>query len=563
MQQDGAAEEVVMLIDRDGRIHCSEYTRLITQGRFSVYWEGFIYGYGQLAGEPSVKAFIQAVEGNGVCEARRNLRGSYTIAVNDRRTGEWVAFSDPTRSLPWYTDGKMASTSFLDLAKAKGRTVKDLNLEAVVEFFLTGLQFGQEIIFHGIRVVEPEELICWRDGKLYIERDERVLDPFQMPAPSDPVERFLEAWGRLAAAIHKEIVSVDLTGGTDTRVIVGVLDSLGVEFETAVSGTAAHSDVLISQQVASIFENSHPHHLCIHRVDPQRLWSELYEVVRAVDGVADGVSAHRLYQLFKDRVSRGVTLAIGGRGGELYKDGGWWRVATLLGPGPDPGGRLIWRLVQSGLIGWGLEAKPPNNILNPALRGIANRYKDRLFTTLRNRYADKLSEGVHRLADRLFFEYSVRAPRGFGARILPTYHPLLDVDWVVVGINLPWKQRLLHRFYRQILGRVSPQLAQIPTNRGGMTLRPRREPIEIMGALLSLSRHRRKLSAPLNDPLLLETLRKLPRVAQAIDELKEWKIVADNVSIDQVPDRYLARLISLWITLDLVRRESETRGQRG
>ena len=551
-------EEIILFIDKDGKISCKGHTNFIAQGRFSVYWEGFVYGYGQVAGKDSIKAFIQAIEDRGICEARKDIAGSYAIAVNDGVTKEWLAFSDPRRSLPWYSDGVMLSTSFIDLAKAKNYTVKDLSPEAVVEFFLTGLQFGQEILFYGIEVAEPYELIRWRDGRLYIEKDEKVLDPFQLSAPSDPIKKFLEAWRRFAVAIHKETVSVDLTGGTDSRVIVGVLDSLGVQFETAVSGTAVHSDVLISKRVAASLGNSHPHHPCIHCVRPKRLWKELYQIVRAVDGVTDGVSAHRLYQLYNNRVSRGMSLVIGGSGGELYKDGGWWRAAALLGPGPDPGGRLIWRLVQNGLIGWGLEAKSPNDIFNPALRDIANNYKTRLFATLRNKYADKFSEGVYRLADRLFFEYSVRAPRGFGARILPSYHPLLDVYWVYVGINLKWNQRFLHRFYRRILGQVNPQLAKIPTNRGGMTLQPGRELIELLGGLKILEKSRQERVASKDDPLLFETLRQIPEVDQAVDDLKAWKIVVDDLSIAKIPDKYLGRLITLWITLDLIQGGIET-----
>ena len=280
-------------------------------------------------------------------------------------------------------------------------------------------------------------------------------------------------------------------------------------------------------------------------------------MVRAVD-VTDGVSAHRLYQLFNNRVSRGMSLVIGGSGGELYKDGGWWRAAALLGPGPDPGGRLIWRLVQNGLIGWGLEAKSPNDIFNPALRDIANNYKNRLFTILRNKYADKFSEGIYRLADRLFFEYSVHAPRGFGARILPSYHPLLDVYWVYVGINLKWNQRFLHRFYRRVLGQVNLQLAKIPTNRGGMTLQPGRELIELLGGLKILEKSRQERVASKDDPLLFETLRQIPEVDQAVDDLKAWKIVVDDLSIAKIPDKYLGRLITLWITLDLIQGGIET-----
>ena len=551
-----------MLIDGFGRIHCDGHTRTIDQGQFSVYWEGFVYGYGQSAGEASVRAFIQAVKDHGVCGARRGLSGSYSIAVYDRTTGEWLAFSDPSRSLPWYLSSEMFSTSFLDLAMRMGLNVEDLSPDAVVEFLLTGLQFGWEILFQGIKVAGPNEIIRWRDGKLWTEIDDRVMDPFRMPAPQDLLEAFFEAWQRLAAAIYNEVVSVDLTGGTDSRVIVGILDWLGVRFETAVSGTALHSDIVISQQVAAILGNSHPHYPSIHHVDPERLWQELYKVVQAVDGVADGVSAHRLYQLYKDRASRGVSLVIGGSGGELYKDGGWWRAAALLGPGPAPGGRLIRRLVQSGLIGWGLEANPPNDIFNPALRDIANSYRDRLFNMLRNRYADKLSEGVYRLADRLFFEYSVRAPRGFGARILPSYNPLLDVNFICVGINLPWYQRFLHRFYRQVLWRVNPQLARIPTNRGGMTLQPRRELIELLGGLKAWMKSRQKSAIPKEDPVLFKTMRRIPKVARIVDDLKAWKIIADDVPVSQIPDRYLGRLITLWITLDLVRGGSETDHQR-
>ncbi len=325
-----------------------------------------------------------------------------------------------------------------------------------------------------------------------------------MPAPREPIEAFLDTWRKFVFAIEGEKVSVDLTGGTDTRLIVGILDSLGMEFETGVSGTAEHPDVMISKQVAVTMKDRHPHYVCIHSVDPERLWQELYEVVRAVAGVvADIASAHRLYQLATSRLSRGISLVIGGSGGELYKDGGWWRTAALLGPGPAPGERLIRRLVESGLIGWGMEAKYPTNFFSSELCDIANGYKDSLIQRLKNRYAHNFSEGVYRLADRLFFEYSARAPRGFGARILPTYNPLLDMPWVVVGINLPRSQRFLCRFYRRVLGQLNPTLAQIPTTRGGMTLRAGKELVEFLRILRALREGRWKSPIPKENPLLI------------------------------------------------------------
>ncbi|MEM4949705.1 MAG: hypothetical protein QW392_10845 [Candidatus Jordarchaeales archaeon] len=62
-----------MLIDKDGRIRLSKYTRVVIQERFSIYWEGFVYGHDKSAGEPSIKAFHQAVEDHDIHEARIGL----------------------------------------------------------------------------------------------------------------------------------------------------------------------------------------------------------------------------------------------------------------------------------------------------------------------------------------------------------------------------------------------------------------------------------------------------------------------------------------------------------
>lgn len=77
------------------------------------------------------------------------------------------------------------------------------------------------------------------------------------------------------------------------------------------------------------------------------------------------------------------------------------------------------------------------------------------------------------------------------------------MPWVVVGINLARSQRFLCRFYRRILGQLNPTLAQIPTTRGGMTLRAGKELVEFLRILRALREGRWKSPIPKENPLLI------------------------------------------------------------
>ena len=72
------------------------------------------------------------------------------------------------------------------------------------------------------------------------------------------VERFFQ---ELASSLAGLNVSVDLTGGSDTRLVAALL-ARSLPFECAVSGTADSSDVEIAGEVARAL--GRPLHVTIH-----------------------------------------------------------------------------------------------------------------------------------------------------------------------------------------------------------------------------------------------------------------------------------------------------------
>src|SRR5205085_4578813 len=118
-------------------------------------------------------------------------------------------------------------------------------------------------------------------------------------------------------SIANEKVSLDLTGGIDSRLLAAAFSYFGMPFELAASGVEGTPDIEIAAEVAKalgkeFFVTSHDP----HRTD----WNELFALS---DGLFDLGKSDRPLQLQQDRAARGITLAISGAGGELFKDF-WW-----------------------------------------------------------------------------------------------------------------------------------------------------------------------------------------------------------------------------------------------
>lgn len=521
-----------------------ERTESCEVGRFTVLWEGFVFVKGEKPGRPSIDSFMTEIGRSNLHRAASILSGSFACFVRDKETGNWYVFCDGSRATPVFYTEDAVSSSFLELAHRDHLGIDDMNPLSVVEFILTGLQFSNKTFFDQIKMLDTQEILKITPGHLIELEHLENRDPFQKNPPSDLQSAFLVLMEKIANSIRELRVSVDLTGGTDSRLTASMLDHFRLKFETSVSGASNQEDILISEKVSRVLKPVNGHHSFVHEVDPSTLWLELNDIVRKVDGLCDAVGAHRLYQFGLDREKRGIELAIGSSGGELYKDSGFWRTAFLTPLGTKE--HYINKIVTSGVASWGMHAIP-SGILSEKLKSLSEDYISVVKEHLRERFLSTCTS-KYELADRLFYEYSVRAPRGFACRIIHQYVPYLDPELVTIGTHLSQQNRFRHGFHRKILSKLSPKLANLSTTRAGLSMAIGgrgiiRDGIGILRRQLSHG----KIIAK-DDPKLYLYLRARPEIEDVLVSMKDHSIINPDIHLDEISDLYLGRLVTLFKT---------------
>jgi len=243
---------------------------------------------------------------------------------------------------------------------------------------------------------------------------------------------------------------------------------------------------------------------------------------------------------------RGIDFSIGGSGGELYKDGGWFRAAFIKRNKK----RIIDSLVNSGLVGWGLaKGKILGSLFSEKFSKLAINYKRNLSQKLYTRFTGSPRQNFYKMADQIFYEYSVRAPRGFNQRLITTYAPLLEKNIVKLGINIPEKERLFHIFYRKIVTSLDPRMAKIRTNRGDFTMHSGTYYIttDILKMFLmnTLKKFFKKKKIEVTNPEIYSVVRNFTQTKNLLELLKSYKIINKNVELKNIDNRYLGRLVSL------------------
>jgi hypothetical protein len=234
------------------------------------------------------------------------------------------------------------------------------------------------------------------------------------------------------------------------------LDHFGSRFELAASGVRGNGDLQIAEQVAAALGREL--HITYH--DPQRSdWQELFNIC---DGCFDLVKADRPLQLQRDRVRRGITLAISGAGGELFKDFWWLQDFPLYARREARLDRLYSMRISAG--------EPAHELLAQPYRTISREYRARRLQAL----AQYAVAGNTQTYDRIYYRFKMREFAGRfltnSAQLLRVHAPYLEFDTVRIGYALPRSVRFFNRFHRQQITKMNPLAARIATTEGGMSV---------------------------------------------------------------------------------------------
>jgi hypothetical protein len=508
--------------------------------RWEALWGGFVYLEGTPAGTQSVLKFLRE-SADDLTETSEHLKGIYFISLLDRQSGTRHAFIDPNGLYHAFCSGSSVGTSFLELAAAERLGAKDIQPESLVEFFHFGaLSFGTTF-FSEIRRLNPEHIV-----RLSVDRKTTLVPRKLRDLSARPAHNFEQCLASFAGSVADEQLSLDLTGGIDSRLLAVTLQHLGLPFELALSGTEGNTDILIAQEVAEYLGREL--HVTYHNVD--NLEASLPKVFAACDGLFDVVRAHRPFQLHTDRRDRGVSLSLSAAGGELFKDF-WWLQDFPWYARKVPN---IERLYATRIV----PVEPPHWYLTEGYRTLSEQY--------RRRFCDRLSKyavrGNTQTYDHIYYELKMR---DYAGRFLTNhmglvrcYAPYLDREVAAIGYNLPRRIRTFNTFHRRTTTLYNPSVAIIGTTEGGMSVSSSWR--RLLGDTPKyvhdkFSRLTRKLKQRLlktggtndspNNPELWTQARTLVKSRRSLDKLKDYGLIPGALQLNDLTSEHVGNILSL------------------
>ena len=523
----------VQLQDKaDHCIHC------ISGDDYSIYWRGFVYLDGVPAGTPSMVKFADDVSLGALAQQAARLKGVYFVVLHDHRSGDSYAFVDGSGLFQAFYSERFVGTSFLELVEAEHLRRADVDPEALVEFFHFGNVYSGKTLFSKIRKISPEQIVrISSNGNL-------SLLPRTVQDLTAPVVSFEESMKSFAASAGEERISLDLTGGIDSRLLATMLHHLGLHFEVATCGLPTDPDVLIAREVADAlgFE-LHITERSMDGVDWHRVFTEC-------DGLSDLVRAASQSQMRAERLQRGVSLVVSGVGGELLKDFWWLQDLPLYARAkPDVAKLYAFRIAPTAL---------QHSFLSEEYRAISLNYSDRAL----NKLYEYVVQGNTQTYDRIYYSYKMRECAGRAItnnfHEMACYAPLLERDVVSFGYQLPRTRRFFNNFHRQTITRLNSTVARIPTTEGGISVSAE-SAARCRDAARYVSDKFSRLTNKIGQKLfnlshrqgnfdgadITAGVREIALQRRTVDRLRDARIISGNLRPDQVDTEYLGRMLSL------------------
>lgn len=543
-----------MLVTARGIVSAGEFLDTWESTDYSFRWHGFIYLLGIPPGVPSIREFARLITVKGIVEAISDLKGHFFIVVKEKQKNSYFCFTDNNGGFSAFHSKSAASSSFLDLISYHGLSKSSLNRESIIEFLNFGNVFANKTLVEDISRIDRNEIIkLGGEGKRKISKNLRSIDVGESDF------QFLHYFYLFAKSIRDNRLSVDLTGGVDSRLISVVLDFFGVKFESTISGMDGIDDVEIAKEVAAALGND------LHITYPgiEGLEESIPELFRLSDGVNDTFKHYRSFQHNRNRLSRGMDLAITGIGGEFLKDELWLQDFPFYSSKTS----RLDRFVTLRL----LPIRCGNEYFSNEYAEENRRFKDEVVAQL-TPFAMETNTKTY---DNIYYNYDLPTVAGgfisAANRVLPSYAPLMEMDFVHFGYGLKRTERFFNSFHRRTISKVSPAIARIRTSEGGVSAsaelweigKDLQKYVKDKGSRLAKVMRRRlfgttheKQSA--DHPDLYKKIRNLAYSRQALEILQEEKILHQQVKLNDIQDAHLGHFISLSLFVDFLQAKGQS-----
>jgi asparagine synthase (glutamine-hydrolysing) len=389
------------------------------------------------------------------------LNGAFLVAIWDRRDRTLIVCNDRLGLFPLYyaSAGGLLFGSGVRAILADPAVDRSVDPIAINEFLLYDHALGDRTLVEAVRLLPQASILTFRDGDLAI----RPYWTLRYPQTYEPqpeaayVEGLLERL-RTSTARQRpggQRAAMLLSGGLDSRLLLGLLDELGEKVEGLTFGIPGCDDAKVAAEVARAVRA--PSHF--FELRPDWLLHQAHEAVRLTDGLGNIVNLHALATL-EAEAARAEILYKGFMGDAIL---GFALKRQMWADYAPEQGVEVHRGVhnEQGVLNY---APHDEGLL------LSDGFKAAVGDAAYQEYRDGMARaGVSQLANqRLYFDMTQRVPRMTlnGVEVVRSRAtvrlPFCDNDLLDFALTVPPGFMFERYLPRTVLTRHFTKLAQIP-----------------------------------------------------------------------------------------------------
>lgn len=511
---------------------------------YTVYYAGFIFISGKKQGEESIRYLIDDfLQSNQLPFSK--IYGNYFVYIEFSDSDKQLIFTDHSGMFKIYRYKDFISTSFLELVDTfQELDSEDLDFEAITEFLFFGSCYLNKTYLKPIQTLDEFSYYTYENNQLKTYSKE--VEPITTPSKINLDVFFKD----LIYAISDNKVSLDLTGGNDSRLIMSYFYKNNASFELAIGGKEGHPDVEIADKLAKrINRDFYPfiHHIKKFKLD------EFYEIFEKVDGLSGLPDYHRNHFLQKQRLKRKVEIQLSGQGGELYKDSWWIQDFPFYNKKSVNFERFYNLRVYSTTLNKKLFGK---NTLP-----FAKTMKSKLLKEFQKYRLNSNTRSYDNAQYNVLMKTYAGKAMSIRNNYLCSYAPLMELELLRKGFNLKRRKRFFSNFHRELITKNSPEIAKIKTTTGvSLSSKPLDKLIDVnsyisdflgKGKRIILQKLFKRKDSPseATDSNLFDLLKSHNIFKEVLSNLKEKHILNPDVEIDSLSNSQLDRIFTLGLFL--------------
>ena len=413
--------------------------------------------------DPALDCLLRDYLEHGV-HALQWYDGHFALVIYDARTMCLSVISDPIGHFSIFYGSQGNRTFISSSALAVARQICSPPDVLTIDCFLrTEMAYGDKTLWQDVKRLLPATVFSFVDGRVEACQywaptvDETIAKLSLDEAIEQAVEMLSHTFKRLLRREGR--VWADLTGGFDSRLSTTIMAKLGIPFITYCVGPSGNPDVRISKLISREMGWNYRHFTLPDEWEPEQYaWFET--ALCKGDG---NVGVLSLASVLRGHLERSAMCKahVLGLGGEDWRGYYWLRELHHIGRTCQ----VNYQALLDRIFAYSI---PASTLRKDRTREVCDDLR---------RYIEQLTSRDPELPNTVKLDtYSIRSHTAHGGAFLSAASGIMrsliplcfkEPTNFALSLNYKWKLPYHHHFFRVLLERMSAQVANITTEKGG------------------------------------------------------------------------------------------------